>query len=136
MLNEKKHSMPLQNIEWLSVGSIDEVINSLRSQYADDPIVIINESPIEYVLNLEAISAYYEEDVLQLAAVIYRSIIQGHPLQDGNKRLGMLLGSYFLEINGLTLAASNDDFLKTALAIAQGFMSREDIYHWLRQNTQ
>lgn len=55
--------MPLPNIERLSPESIDDVIESLRCRYADDPISIINEEPIEYVLHLEALSCYYDDDV-------------------------------------------------------------------------
>lgn len=128
--------MPSPNIEWLSPESIDEVIASLQTRYEDDPIVIINEEPIEYVLNLEAVAYYYGDDVRRLAAVIFRSVIQGHPLQDGNKRLGMLLGTYFLEINGYVLTAGNEDFLNKALEIARGRMHLEDIYQWLMNYAQ
>ncbi|OON89403.1 MULTISPECIES: type II toxin-antitoxin system death-on-curing family toxin [unclassified Pyramidobacter] len=128
--------MPLPNIEWLSPESIDDVIESLRCRYADDPISIINEEPIEYVLHLEALSCYYDDDVYRLAAVIFRSIIQGHPLQDGNKRMGMLLGTYFLKINGYTLTAGNDEFLNTALEIARGELHLQGIYQWLLKRAQ
>ena len=128
--------MPLPNIEWLSPESIDDVIESLRCRYADDPISIINEEPIEYVLHLEALSCYYDDDVYRLAAVIFRSIIQGHPLQDGNKRMGMLLGTYFLKINGYTLTAGNDEFLNTALEIARSELHLQGIYQWLLKRAQ
>ncbi|MCI7403251.1 MAG: type II toxin-antitoxin system death-on-curing family toxin [Pyramidobacter sp.] len=126
----------MPNIEWLSPESIDDVIESLRCRYADDPISIINEEPIEYVLHLEALSCYYDDDVYRLAAVIFRSIIQGHPLQDGNKRMGMLLGTYFLKINGYTLTAGNDEFLNTALEIARGELHLQGIYQWLLKRAQ
>lgn len=128
--------MPLPNIERLSPESIDDVTESLRCQYADDPISIINEEPIEYVLHLEALSRYYDDDVYRLAAVIFRSIIQGHPLQDGNKRMEMLLGTYFLKINGYTLTAGNDEFLNTALEIARGELHLQGIYQWLLKRAQ
>ena len=128
--------MPLPNIERLSPESIDDMIESLRCRYADDPISIINEEPIEYVLHLEALSCYYDDDVYRLAAVIFRSIIQGHPLQDGNKRMEMLLGTYFLKINGYTLTAGNDKFLNTALEIARGELHIQGIYQWLLKRAQ
>ena len=128
--------MPLPNIERLSPESIDDVIESLRCRYADDPISIINEEPIEYVLHLEALSCYYDDDVYRLAAVIFRSIIQGHPLQDGNKRMEMLLGTYFLKINGYTLTAGNDKFLNTALEIARSELHIQGIYQWLLKRAQ
>lgn len=111
-----------------------EALNALRAQYEDDPIVIINEEPIDYVLNLDALSFYYDDDLLQLAAAIIRTIIQGHPLQDGNKRFGMVLGFYFLATNGLSLNVSNEDFLNTALDVAKGKLNREGLYCWLVDN--
>ena len=65
--------MPLPNIERLSPESIDDVIESLRCRYADDPISIINEEPIEYVLHLEALSCYYDDDVY----FIFKAFING-----------------------------------------------------------
>ena len=89
--------MPSQSIEWLYEDEIWEAISSLKEQYENDPICIINFNPIGYILKLEGISYFFEDDLILLASVIIRSIIQGHPLQDGNKRLGMFLGTYFLE---------------------------------------
>lgn len=108
-----------------------EALADLRAKYENDPIIIINEGPIDYVLNLNALSCYYDDDPLQLAAVIIRSIIQGHPLQDGNKRFGMVLGFYFLATNGIALNVSNDDFLNTALDVAKSVIDREGLYQWL-----
>lgn len=89
--------MPLPSIEWLCEDEIWEAISSLKEQYENDPICVINFNPIGYILKLEDISYFFEDNILLLASVIIRSIIQGHPLQDGNKRLGMFLGTYFLE---------------------------------------
>ena len=95
--------MSLQSIEWLDEEAILDAVLLLQEQYAGDPIGIINLNPIGYVTNLAAVSHYYDSDLLALASVIGRSIIQGHPLQDGNKRLGILLMTLFLSENGLRL---------------------------------
>ncbi len=102
--------MPLPSIEWLCEDEIWEAISSLKEQYENDPICIINFNPIGYILKLEDISYFFEDNILLLASVIIRSIIQGHPLQDGNKRLGMFLGTYFLEKNGILITATDEAF--------------------------
>lgn len=48
----------------------------------------------------------------------------------------MLLGTYFLKINGYTLTAGNDEFLNTALEIARGGLHLQGIYQWLLKRAQ
>lgn len=64
--------------------------------------------------------------------MIIRSIIQGHPLQDGNKRLGMFLGTYFLEKNGILITATDEAFFETAMKMACGKVRVEQLYCWLQ----
>lgn len=87
--------MPLPSIEWLCEDEIWEAISSLKEQYENDPICIINFNPIGYILKLEDISYFFEDNVLLLASVIIRSIIQGHPLQDGKKGWACFSGHTF-----------------------------------------
>ncbi len=124
--------MSWRSIEWLREEDVTAVLDSLRQQYQEESIVVVNPGPIGYVLNLAAISGYFQDDVVMLAAVVFRSIIQGHPLQDGNKRLGMILGTYFLSINGLALQASDREYIQVALALARGDLDRQDLYRWLQ----
>lgn len=85
--------MLLPNIEWLTENDIWEAISSLQAQYREDPICVINASPLGYILNLKGLSYLYDDNPLRIAAAKIRTVIKGHPLLDGNKRLGMLLGS-------------------------------------------
>ena len=127
--------MSLRHIEWLAENEIHALITDLREKYSDDPINIISYNSIGYVCNLEAVSNFYEDNVLKLAAVICRSIIQGHPLQDGNKRFGMYLATYFLSLNNIAVSASNEDYVDIALKIARGETGIEAVYLWFCKNT-
>jgi len=124
--------MPSQTIEWLCEDEIWEAISSLKEQYENDPICIINFNPIGYILKLEDISYFFEDDLILLASVIIRSMIQGHPLQDGNKRLGMFLGTYFLEKNGILITATDEAFFEMAMGMACGNVQMEQLCGWLR----
>jgi len=124
--------MPSQTIEWLCEDEIWEAISSLKEQYENDPICIINFNPIGYILKLEDISYFFEDDLILLASVIIRSMIQGHPLQDGNKRLGMFLGTYFLEKNGILITATDEAFFEMAMGMACGNVQLEQLCGWLR----
>ena len=49
--------------------------------------------------------------MLKLATVIYYSIVQGHLLQDGNKRFGVYLATYSLDLNNILVSASNESYV-------------------------
>lgn len=48
-------------------------------------------------------------DLWTKAAALMQSLIIGHPLADGNKRLGWTCAVVFLELNGETLTGTNTD---------------------------
>lgn len=50
-------------------------------------------------------------DVWKKAAALLHSIESSHPLQDGNKRVGVLLTLLFLRSHGVSDAAISDDAL-------------------------
>ncbi len=53
-------------------------------------------------------------------AALIHSIVTGHPLVDGNKRLGWVALRLFLRLNGLDLRAPHDDAFDLVAAIADG----------------
>ena len=60
-------------------------------------------------------------DLETKAAAAVHSIVTGHALVDGNKRLGWLATAVFLEINGASVAtASNDDVVDLVMSVATG----------------
>ena len=127
--------MSLQSIEWLDEAEVYTLIDDLREKYCDDPINIISYNPIGYVCRLDAIANFYDDDILKLAAVVCRSIIQGHPLQDGNKRFGMYLATYFLGLNNILVSADNENYVDIALRTAKSEADIEAVYLWFCQNT-
>jgi death on curing protein len=54
------------------------------------------------------------------AAALLHSIVRNHALVDGNKRLAWLATFVFLEINGRTLVAPDDDAVAFVLSVADG----------------
>ena len=58
-------------------------------------------------------------DVWTKAAALLDSIVNNHPMVDGNKRLGWLATAVFLELNGAGVsAASNDDVYDLVMTVA------------------
>lgn len=55
---------------------------------------------LEYLLEIIQDDDYYPDIVSKLSRLTY-GISHGHVFCDGNKRMGMIAGAYFLSINGL-----------------------------------
>ena len=64
-------------------------------------------------------------DLWTKAAALLQSIVKGHPLVDGNKRLGWLATATFLEVNGIEVTSiPNEDVYRFAMGVAAG---RDDV---------
>jgi death-on-curing protein len=61
------------------------------------------------------------------AAALLHSIVTNHSLVDGNKRLGWLATTVFLDTNGEPVELADDDAFQLVLAIAEGSLDVEDI---------
>lgn len=61
------------------------------------------------------------------AAALLHSIVTNHALVDGNKRLGWLATTVFLDINGEPVELADDDAFQLVLAIAEGSLDVENI---------
>jgi len=60
-------------------------------------------------------------DIWTKAAALLHSLVNNHPLIDGNKRLGWLATAVFLELNEKSvLAATNDEVYDLVIDVAAG----------------
>jgi death-on-curing protein len=73
-------------------------------------------------------------DLPMLAAAYAFGIAKNHPFIDGNKRTAFVAGELFLDVNGLTLAASDEDCVITMLRLAGGEIDEDTFAQWLRAN--
>jgi death-on-curing protein len=65
-------------------------------------------------------------DVFTKAAALLHSVVKGHPLVDGNKRLGWAACSVFYRKNDIWLEGSDDDAYDFVIAIAAGKLDEVD----------
>lgn len=70
------------------------------------------------------------------AAVLCFSIVQGHPFVDGNKRTGHAAMSTFLLLNGAEIEATIDEQEQIMLALASGQMHRQQFTDWLSEHVK
>lgn len=76
-------------------------------------------------------------DIWTKAAALLQSVVNNHALIDGNKRLGWLATAVFLELNGASVvAANNDDVYELVMRVAAEESSVEEIADLLRELSQ
>lgn len=80
--------------------------------------------------------AYGSPSLPELAAAYAAGIIRNHPFLDGNKRTGFMLGSGFLELNGMEFFASEAEAVIKTLALAAGELTEETYAEWLGKNSR
>jgi len=68
------------------------------------------------------------------AAALAFSLIQNHPLVDGNKRAGHAALETFLVLNGKELDADADESERIVLAVASGTCGRDGFLEWIRSH--
>jgi death-on-curing protein len=64
--------------------------------------------------------------IAQLAAAYAYGISSNHPFVDGNQRMAMQVSFVFLEFNGHTVTATQEDAYLTILALAAGDVSEKE----------
>ena len=75
-------------------------------------------------------------DLWTKGAALLQSIVKGHPLIDGNKRLGWLATAVFLEINEVEASAAPDDeVVSLVIDVAGGDRTIEEIAAGLQRLT-
>ena len=75
---------------------------------------------------------YLHADLLEMAAAYLYHIVLNHPFADGNKRVGLEAALLFLEINGWSVEAYDDELVDLVLRTAQAQTSKDEIAAFLR----
>lgn len=79
--------------------------------------------------------AYAEApDIIDMATAYTAGIIRNHPLMDGNKRTGFVVGILFLELNGYRFTASEEDAARAIVELAAGNLDETGYAAFLRAN--
>jgi death on curing protein len=68
-----------------------------------------------------------------IAAAYTYDIAKNHPFLDGNKRTAFVVCMLFLQLNGISLHASEEEKYHIFLELAQGTLSEADLAGWIGQ---
>ena len=74
--------------------------------------------------------------LVEKAAALGFSLVQGHAFVDGNKRVGHAAMETFLILNGTEIDAPVDDQERLILDLAAGRIGRSHLVDWLRQHVK
>ncbi len=81
--------------------------------------------------------AYSERpDLIEMAAAYIAGIVQNHPFVDGNKRTGFIVGVLFLETNGYSFTALEEDATRAVLDLAAGVLKDKGFASWLSSHVK
>jgi len=71
-----------------------------------------------------------------MAAAYLFHLVKNHAFVDGNKRIAALAAAVFLEINGVTITADEDEFEKLVMDAAKGSVSKDQIAEFFKNNSK
>ena len=95
-----------------------------------------DEGALESALATAENRQYYENAGLATCAATYAyHLAQAHAFVDGNKRVAGAVSEIFLEINGASLIATNEQVVGLFLDIAAGRQSRDEVEGFFQQRT-
>jgi len=90
---------------------LDDLIDLARALLGDPPPIrdvgLLGSAAARPQTTVFGQDAYPE--LVEKAAALLQSIVNNHPLVDGNKRLGWLATAVFLEINGINASDIGND---------------------------
>lgn len=71
----------------------------------------------------------------RLAAAYAFGIAKNHPFVDGNKRTTLVVAIAFLERNGISFKATQEDAYHTFYDLAAGKLTEDELIAWFEKNS-
>ena len=78
--------------------------------------------------------SYGTPALYELAAAYASGIVKNHPFLDGNKRSGFMAAALFLEANGLSFQAPEEEVVLQTLALAASAIDEKEFADWLKKS--
>ena len=78
---------------------------------------------------------YLHPTIPEMAAAYLFHLAGNHPFLDGNKRIGAMAALVFLELNGYELNASDDEFTRLVMQVADGTLSKPEVVLFFQQHS-
>jgi death-on-curing protein len=79
---------------------------------------------------------FLHADLFEMAAAYLFHLVKNHPFIDGNKRVGLETALVFLEINGHSIDASDEELVELVLQTVVGKLSKPQIAEFFRSGAE
>lgn len=79
---------------------------------------------------------FLHADVFEMAAAYLYHLVMNHPFVDGNKRVGLEAALIFLEVNGQSLNATDEELVDLVLKTTMGQVAKPEIAEFFRTHCQ
>jgi death-on-curing protein len=96
---------------------------------------LLKPSALDYLIEIVSTDMFGKPlypELWDKAGVYCFNIIANHIFHDGHKRTGLESALLFLELNGFTLNASDDDLIAFATDVASGKFTLADTQQWFK----
>jgi death on curing protein len=117
---------------WVPVNAVLAIHDEQISEHGGIPGVrdlAVIESALARPRNL---FAYGKPDAATLAAAYAFGLCRNHGFFDGNKRTAYVVAETFLDLNGYSMEASDEEVVSTMLAVASGVTPQSQLAKWFR----
>jgi death-on-curing protein len=117
----------------ISYPLLDVVVTTLRGLgFHVRDLGLLDSALVRAQTRLYGADAY---PTLQLkAAAMVHSVINNHPMVDGNKRSAWVILNFFLVLNNRQLRSSQDNAYEFIMSIAEKRIELEEIAAWLEDH--
>ena len=121
---------------WLGAGLLRAVHEEQLAEHGG-PAGLRDEGGLESALARPRHRALYESpDVADLAASYAFGLARNHPFVDGNKRVAFVALEVFLELNGWSLTATDEECVSTIVRLAAGELGEDELGAWIRDRME
>jgi len=120
-------------VRYLTIDEIFAIHDRAIREYGGAP-ELLNLGRLEASLAAPRQTMFGEElypDVFSKAAILFYLLIKNHPFLDGNKRTAFLALMRFLNLNGYTLSAANDELYQFTIDVASSVSTKEEVEMWI-----
>lgn len=114
----------MSDVEYLTLDDLLELVRRLGTGPVRD-IGMLDAAVARARSSAFGVDAY--PSVRSKAAALLHSLVRSHALVDGNKRLGWLATTVFLDLNGAPVELSDDEAFRLVLDVAEGRLDVREI---------
>ena len=79
---------------------------------------------------------FLHKDIIEMAGAYCFHLIENHPFNDGNKRVGIVATLIFLEMNDYEFDVSEEILEKFVLDVASGKLTKTEVTKFIKQNSK